>query len=113
MSIIDEYIKNFDSSKKQELERIRKIALEVVPDAKEVISYSMPALTYKGKPFLGFNLHKNHIGIYPYGSEEIEKLKDKLKMYKTSKGAIQVPFDKPIPKELLEEIIQLRIKRIV
>ena len=55
MTVIDDYIKNFDPSKKQELERIRKIALEVVPDAQEVISYAMPALTYKGKAFLGFN----------------------------------------------------------
>ncbi len=112
MTVIDDYIKNFDPSKKQELERIRKIALEVVPDAQEVISYAMPALTYKGKAFLGFYVHKNHISIYPYGGEEIEKLQDKLAIYKTSKGAIQVPFDKPISQDLLKEIIQLRIKRI-
>lgn len=112
MTIIDDYIKNFEPSAKKELERIREIALKIVPDAKEVISYNMPALTYKGKPFLGFNLHKNHIGIYPYGGEEIEKLKEKLSIYKTSKGAIQVPFDKPIAENLLKEIIQLRIKRV-
>ncbi|MDE2588128.1 MAG: DUF1801 domain-containing protein [Patescibacteria group bacterium] len=112
MTPIDDYFANLDPRKRKHLERIREIAKETVPDAGEVISYGMPALTYKGKAFLGFNIHKNHVGIYPYGGEEIEKLKDKLSAYKVSKGAIQVPYDSPIPKELLQEIIKLRIARI-
>ncbi len=112
MSVIDDYIKKFDPNKRKELERIRKIAKEVVPDAQDSISYGMPTLKYKGTSFLGFNIHAHHIGIYPYGGEEIEKLQDKLREYKYSTGAIQVPFDKPIPENLLKEIITLRIARI-
>ncbi len=74
----------------------------------------MPTLKYKGVGFLGFNVLKNHIGIYPYGGEEIEVFKDKLVAlkYGFSSGAIRVPFDKPIPENLLKEIIHHRIKRI-
>lgn len=114
MSVIDEYLKNIEPSKRKELERIRAIAKQVVPDAEEVISYGMPALKYKGKPFLGFNTHTNHIGIYPYGGEEIEVFKDKLTVFKYgfSSGAIRVPYDKPFPENLLKEIIKHRIKRL-
>jgi uncharacterized protein YdhG (YjbR/CyaY superfamily) len=114
MTVIDDYLKHIEEDKRKELERIRFIAKKVVPEAEEVIGYGMPTLTYKGKAFLGFNAHKNHIGIYPYGGEEIEKLKDKLiaQKYIFSKGAIQVPFDNPISEELLKEIITLRINRI-
>jgi uncharacterized protein YdhG (YjbR/CyaY superfamily) len=114
MSVIDEYFKKIEPAKRKELERIREIAKEVVPDAGEVISYGMPTMQYKGKSFLGFNTNKHHIGIYPYGGEEIEVFKDELLEYnyKFSTGAIQIPYDSPISKELLKEIIKTRIKRI-
>ena len=112
MTIIDDYIKQFTPSQKKELERIRSIAKKTVPEAEDTISYGMPTLKYKGKAFLGFDVHKNHIGIYPYGGEEIEVFKDRLKAYGLSKGAIRVPFDNPIPEKLLGEIITHRIERI-
>ena len=112
MTIIDEYLQKIEPEKKASLERIRKIAKQVVPDATETISYGMPTLQYKGKSFLGFDVHTNHIGIYPFGGEVIEVYKDKLKDFGLSKGAIRVLFDKPIPEKLLKEIIKYRIKRI-
>jgi uncharacterized protein YdhG (YjbR/CyaY superfamily) len=114
MTVIDTYLNKIELSKRKELERIREIAKQVVPNAEEVISYGMPTLTYKGKPFLGFNSHKSHIGIYPYGNEEIEVFKDKLVNlnYGFSSGAIRVPFASPIPDSLLKDIINYRIKRI-
>lgn len=114
MSVIDDYLKNIESKKREQLERIRKIAKEVVPDAQEVISYGMPTLKYKGNSFLGFNAHTNHIGIYPYGGEEIEVFKDKLTEYgyEFSSGTIRVPDDKPFPEGLLKKIIKHRVKRI-
>jgi uncharacterized protein YdhG (YjbR/CyaY superfamily) len=113
MTVIDEYLRNIDPAKRRELERIRKIAKQTVLGATEVISYGMPTMQYKGKSFLGFYAHTNHIGIYPFGGEEIEVFKDKLKDFGLSKGAIRVPYDKPIPESLLKQIIKHRIKRIV
>jgi uncharacterized protein YdhG (YjbR/CyaY superfamily) len=112
MTVIDDYFKKVDPVKRAQLERIRKIAKQVVPEAQEVISYGMPTLKYKGKSFLGFNTHANHIGIYPYGGEEIELFKDKLRAFGLSSGAIRVPYDKPIPGNLLKEIVKHRIRRI-
>lgn len=112
MTVIDDYLNKIEPAKRVALERIRKIAKQAVPDSNEVISYGMPTLQYKGKSFLGFDAHANHIGIYPYGGEEIEVFKEKLKGFSHTKGAIQVPFDKPLPAPLLKEIIKHRIKRI-
>jgi uncharacterized protein YdhG (YjbR/CyaY superfamily) len=112
MTIIDDYLKKIEPTKRKQLKRIRKIAKQVVPNAQEVISYGMPTLKYKGKPFLGFNAHANHIGIYPFGGEEIEIFKDKFSEYGFSSGAIRVPYDKPFPENLLKELITHRIKRI-
>lgn len=114
MSVIDDYLKKIAPDKRKQLERIREIAKSVVPDAQEVISYGMPTLQYKGKSFLGFNTHTSHIGIYPYGGEEVTVFKDKLTKlnYGFSSGAIRVPYDKPIPEALLKEIITHRTKRL-
>ena len=114
MTVIDEYFQKIELTKRKQLERIREIAKQVVRYTEEVISYGMPTLKYKGKPFLGFNAHSNHIGIYPYGGEEIEIFRDKLSKlnYGFSSGAIRVPFDRPIPETLLMDIIKHHIKRI-
>jgi uncharacterized protein YdhG (YjbR/CyaY superfamily) len=112
MTLIDDYLTNIEPSKRQELERIRILAKKTVPGAEEAIVYGMPTLTYQGKPFLGFNAHKQHIGIYPYSSQVIETLKDQLHDYGFSKGAIRIPLDQPISEDLLKHIIHERLKQI-
>jgi uncharacterized protein YdhG (YjbR/CyaY superfamily) len=114
MTVIDEYLEAIEPDKRAELERIRKIAKQAVSDAQDAIAYGMPTLKYKGKSFLGFNVRAKHIGVYPYGGEEIELFRDRLSDlgYGYSSGAIRVPFDKPVPEDLLVEIIQHRIARI-
>jgi uncharacterized protein YdhG (YjbR/CyaY superfamily) len=72
----------------------------------------MPTLKYKGKPFLGFDAHKSHIGIYPFSGHIIETLKDELRDYRSTKGAIQVPLDDSIPKTTLRKVINARLKAI-
>jgi len=112
MTVIDDYLKNTDPSKRKELERIRMLAKKIVPDAEEAISYGMPTLKHQGKPFLGFDAHKNHIGIYPYSGQVIERLKDNLHGYGLSKGAIRVPLEKPISESTLEQIINCRLEQL-
>ncbi len=112
MTGIDDYLNKIEPIKRKQLERIRQIAKQVVPDATEVLSYGMPTLQYKGKSFLGFNAHANHIGIYPYGGEEIELFKDKLTSFALSSGAIRVPYGTSFPESLLKEIIRHRVNRI-
>lgn len=114
MTVIDEYLKPLEPEKRKQLERIRKIAKQIIPDAEEAISYGMPTLKYKGKSFLGFNTHAKHIGIYPYGAEEIRVFKEQItqQKYGFSSGAIRVPYDHPIPENLLTAIIRHRIQRL-
>ena len=68
----------------------------------EKISWSMPTY-WKGRNLIQFAASKRHIGLYP-GPEAVEAFADSLKDYKTSKGAIQLPYSKPLPLELIAEI---------
>jgi uncharacterized protein YdhG (YjbR/CyaY superfamily) len=112
MTVIDDYLTTVEPSKRKELEHIRALAKETVPGAEEAIVYGMPTLKYQGKPFLGFDAHKQHIGIYPYSGQVIETLKDQLHDYGVSKGAICVPLDHPLSEEMLKRIIHIRLKEI-
>lgn len=112
MSVIDDYLKGIETAKRRELERIRTLAREIVPDAEETIAYRMPTLKHEGKPFLGFDAHTNHIGLYPYSGKTIAALGDALERYETSRGAIRVPIDEPIPKTLLRKLIRGRLAEI-
>lgn len=104
---IDEYIRQFPLETQVILTRLREIIKESAPDAAEKISWQMPTFVYHGN-LIHFAAHKNHIGIYP-GPEAIKVFEENLVEYKTSKGAIQIPFNKPLPVELIREIVKFRV----
>ena len=111
MTVIDTYLENIDSKQRAELERIRTITLNAVPSAGEKIAYGMPTMTYKDKNLLHFAAFKDHMSLFPT-SGPTEELAAKLKDYKTSKGTIQFTLEKPLPENLIREIINLRVRDI-
>ena len=92
---IDEYIAGFPRDVQDILDNIRMTIRKAAPGAEETISYRMPTFTLKGN-LVHFAAHKKHIGFYPTPSG-IEKFKDELSAYRSSKGAVQFPLDRPIP----------------
>lgn len=104
---IDEYIVQFPPEVQETLKTLRKVIKELVPDAVEKISYQMPTFALHGN-LVHFAKHKNHIGFYPAASG-IAAFKDELSEYKGSKGAVQFPINKPLPYELISEIVKFRV----
>lgn len=99
---IDAYIEAQSEEVQPFLHQIRNALHEALPDAKEKISWRMP--TYWNKQnIIHFAAAKKHIGIYP-GDEAVVHFADRLSDYKTSKGAIQFPYNKPIPLDFIVEI---------
>lgn len=107
---IDSYIEQFDSPVKLVLVQMREIIREAAPNAKEVISYSMPAFKMKSV-LVYFAAAKKHIGFYPTPNG-ITAFADELteRGYKFSKGAIQFPMDEPLPKDLIQRIVQYKVQ---
>src|SRR3990172_6049247 len=105
---IDEYIKAFPKDVQIILEKIRQTIHKAAPEAVEAIAYRMPTFKLHGN-LVHFAAFKNHIGFYPTPSG-IESFKRELSSYITSKGAIQFPLDKPIPYDLIENIVIFRVK---
>ena len=99
---IDTYIASQPESVQPFLYQVRDTLRSVLPDAEERISWRMPTY-WKQHNIIHFAAFKNHIGIYP-GDKTIVHFADRLTEYKTSKGALQLPYSKPLPLDLVAEI---------
>ena len=104
---IDEYITLFPPEIRERLQTMRETIRSAAPDASEKISWSMPTFYLNGN-LVYFAAFKKHIGFFP-GADGIEAFKDKMTQYSVSKGGVQFPFDKPLPLELIAEIVRFRV----
>lgn len=105
---IDEYIGAFPNDVQEILEKIRASIQKAAPDAKEKISYSMPAFEQNGI-VVYFAAFKNHIGLYALPSGH-ETFREELSKYKSGKGSVQFPLDQPMPFDLIAKIVKFRVK---
>lgn len=105
---IDEYIATFPQDLRSLLEQLRQTIRQAAPEATEKISYQMPTFHLNGN-LVHFAAYKHHIGFYPTPGGIIA-FQEELKGYKTSKGAVQFPIDKPLPLNLIGKIVRLRVK---
>jgi uncharacterized protein YdhG (YjbR/CyaY superfamily) len=112
MSVVDTYLAELPEPERAELERIRKIVRKFYPEAKEAISYGMPAFKYQGKYLVAYWAFKDHLSIFPTGGV-VEALEKKLSGFTTSKGTIQFTLKKPLPETLIAEILQERVRMIL
>ncbi len=105
---IDTYIASFPAETQKLLKQVRATIKKAAHGAEEKISYGIPTFTLQGNlvHFAGF---KNHIGFYPAPSG-IVAFKKELRAYKSSKGAVQFPIDKPISFGLITKIVKYRVK---
>jgi uncharacterized protein YdhG (YjbR/CyaY superfamily) len=104
---IDEYHAAQPNNAQELLQQLRECVRKAAPHATEVISYGMPAFK-QNKVLVYYALYKHHIGFYPHSSP-IQFFEKELRPYKTSKGAIQFPFNKPLPLTLIRKIVKFRL----
>lgn len=106
---VDQYIALQPKKVQTILNRIRKLARKAAPNAKELISYKMPALKGHGI-LIYFAAWKEHIGLYPpiAGDKQIES---EVKPFAGPKGNLQFRLDEPIPYDLIERIVKLRVQQ--
>lgn len=106
---IDEYVSEFPPHVRTILEKIRAEVAAAAPDAREMISYRMPAFEQRGI-LLYFAAFKNHIGVFPPVSGDA-RLEKALAPYAGPKGNLRFPLDRPIPYDLIRRIAALRLKQ--
>ena len=106
---LDEYIARFPADVQAILEKVRATIRTAAPEAQETISYQMPAFKRHGI-LIYFAGWKNHIGLYPpvSGDKALEKA---VARYAGPKRNLQFSLDQPIPYDLIERIVKLRVNQ--
>jgi uncharacterized protein YdhG (YjbR/CyaY superfamily) len=91
------------------LEKLRATIRAAAPkDAVECISYGMPAFRYKGG-LMAYAAFKQHCSLFPMSASLLDDFADDLKGYRTSKGTLQFPMDKPLPAGLVKRMVKARV----
>jgi uncharacterized protein YdhG (YjbR/CyaY superfamily) len=107
---IDEYNAGLPPAVRERLQKIRAIIKDAAPDAEEAIKYRIPTFVLH-ENLVHFAAFENHIGFYPTPSA-IEAFSGELAEYKTAKGSVQFPLDKPIPFGLIQKMVEFRVRQI-
>jgi uncharacterized protein YdhG (YjbR/CyaY superfamily) len=112
MGVVDDYFKSLEPDPGAAFERIRSLALDIMPDAEQGTSYGMAALKYKGKPLLGFAAAKRHLSVFPFSPQVIDEVRERLSGFELSKGTIRFTIDKPLPDDVIRDVVMLRMAEI-
>jgi uncharacterized protein YdhG (YjbR/CyaY superfamily) len=107
-SSIDEYIAEFPAETQAVLKELRALITAAAPDAVETISYAIPTFDLNGKHLVHFAGYARHVGLYPAPSG-LEAFKEDLRPYKSGKGSVQFPLDRPLPTDLIRRIVEFRV----
>ncbi len=105
----DEYIANFSGNAREKLETLRKLIKELVPDAKEKISYGIPTFTLDGKYFIYIGGYAKHVSIYPIPPID-DGFKKELNPYIAGKGTVRFALDKPLPLDLIRRLVRFAVE---
>src|SRR5438105_6343817 len=103
---IDEYLASVN---RDALQKIREAIHAVAPNAKECISYGIPAFRLNGRSLVFFGAWANHCALYPGSSATLKKFRNGLRDFQVSKGTIRFSAGKPLPAALVRKLVKARI----
>jgi uncharacterized protein YdhG (YjbR/CyaY superfamily) len=106
---VDAYLAALPADQRGALTTLRARLKTLLPDHLEVMSYAMPGLRQpgpKGKMVVGYAAFATHLGLYPHSGTVIPQID--CAPFKTSKSGVLFTPDRPLPDNLLRQIITTR-----
>lgn len=115
MKTVEDYFDHQPEETRNFLLEIRRCILKVNPNATELFNYHIPSYTLveggKREQQIMIAGYKKHVGFYPHPTT-IEKFDKELSEYKKGKGSVQFPLNKPLPLDLIEEMVRYRMELV-
>ena len=109
-STVAEYIAALPSDTKSRVIELRKIIKGLIPGAKEAISYNIPSVKLN-ETVIWYAGWKSHISLYPR-TRVMEEAIPELVSYESAMCTIKIPLTQPLPKEMIQKVVKLRLKEI-
>lgn len=109
-STVSQYIAGAPEESRPMLRELRALLKKVAPKAKEAIKWGSPVFEEK-RILFAFNAHSTHINFMPTRTT-LDHFREELEEFKTGKDTIQLPYDKPLPKQLIKKIARHRARDV-
>jgi uncharacterized protein YdhG (YjbR/CyaY superfamily) len=95
------------------LATLRQTLRDLLPDATESISYNMPCFKVDGVAVAGYEGFTSHCSYFPHSGNVVGEI-DGIPAWCTvaSKGTLQFPVDRPLPKTLVKKLVRTRQREI-
>ena len=106
--IIDDYIAQLPPDQAAALSALRRTVAAAAPDAVEAVSYSMPAFKLGKRVLVYYAAFTDHLSLFPASGSVMDKLGADLQSYFTGKGTLQFTPHKPLPDDLVRQIVAIR-----
>ena len=109
MTAIDDYVAAQEPTHQPHLRELVALIRRLVPEATEAMSWNMPTWKLHGN-LVHVAAGKHHVGFYP-GADGVAHAAASCddRGLKHSKGAIQLPLDRPIPVDLVTGVVTFRV----
>lgn len=109
-TMIDEYIASHDEPAATLLRELRALSRDAAPATTEAIKWGSPAYVHpQGTIMFVFSGHKQHANV-TFTPSTREAFAAELAAFETGKGSVKLPYDRPVPVELLRRMITHRIE---
>lgn len=115
-STVSSYILLAPREARAKLRQVRSAIRQAAPGALEGMTYRMPYYYRRGdmpwrrRSIAWFGLQKKHIGLY-LPPPVISEHRGDLKGYVTTKSALHLPLDRPVPSTLIKKLVRARLKK--
>jgi len=107
---ITEYIQAAPRASHQHLRRLYAILKSVAPEAEETIKWGVPFFV-EPRFLFSFSAFKSHCVFAPTPAA-MKRFRSELKSHKTTKNFLQVPYNQPLPEDLIRKIAEYRIRNV-
>jgi uncharacterized protein YdhG (YjbR/CyaY superfamily) len=107
---IAEYIRAAPREGQPHLRRLHAILKSVAPKAEEAIKWGTPFFV-EPRFLFAFSGHKAHCNFAPTPAA-LEAFRGELKEHTTTKNYLQLPYDEPLPEELIRRIAEYRLRNM-
>lgn len=109
---MDQYLGSLSPEQNAALTRVREVVERMVPEAEEGQSYGVPAYLYAGRPLLGFRAAKKHLSVFPFSPAAVAAVAHRLEGFDLSKGTIRFTPDRPLPEDVVADLVRARKEEI-
>ena len=105
VSTVAEYIENFDGPTRERLDELRRLVLDILPDAVEGISYGVAGFKVQGRPVVYLGGYAKFVSIYPI-TELPAELDEQVAQFRSGKGTARFSHTEPLPRDLIERLVR-------